>query len=145
MKKVLLLMIILFLTGCEKNAVMICTSTTKDENHTNDYILNATFNDNKLEMMSLTGTSIYANDDSTSAAYAIVKEGYDQLSEDIDSSIETEVYYIKEKVYFKMRLYTGKLNDEGLAYLQNIFNIKKGYPTYNDFKAYIKANNYQCN
>jgi hypothetical protein len=93
--------------------------------------------------MTLSGTSIYKDTDSTEAAYLVIKQGYDELNS-LDDSIETEVYYSHEKIYFKMRLYTNKIDDNGLKYLQNIFGINKGYPNRNDFMAYVKANNYIC-
>lgn len=132
------------MTGCNKNANMMCTLTKKDDDHTNDYILSATFEENKLKTMALSGTSVYTESDSTEAAYAVIKEGYDQLTK-LDSSIETEVFYANEKLYFRMRLYTDKISDDGLKYLQGIFKLEKGYPDYNDFMNYAKESGYKCN
>ncbi len=144
MKKILILLILLILTGCESSNKMDCTSINKDTLHTDTYNLSVTFNNNVIKNMSLEGTSIYTKQSLTVSAYNIIKDGYDKV-QSLDKNIKTEVHYKNTNLSFSLELDTSNINSEGLKYLQSIFNINKGYPNRQDFMNYINKNNYKCN
>lgn len=137
MKKVALILIIILLTGCQKNNIITCSLEANNDDSNEQAIMVGLFEKNKLIEIKNIGSITYLSDDNANYIYNYFNETFDNMNY---NGLEKDLYNKNKTVYYELIYNFNTMSKNDIESSLGSFGT-----SYSFFKKYAISKGYNCN
>ena len=136
MKKLIIFLIVILLTGCESNYQINCYLNSKNDDSIEEGIMIGSFIDNNLIKIENRGTSIYNDLEEANYVYEYMEESFKNVDlEGINTNLEIKNNTLTYSINYDIK----KMSKDNIKYALGDYGISSNF-----FKKYASLKGYIC-